>query len=99
MKRLICATLASTLALSLLGAGAAEAAPWHGHRGHGGYARGWHGYRHDNGAAIGLGLGLFALAAIASQADEPRYYAPPPAYGYGPPPPAYGYGPPEGYDR
>lgn len=95
MKRLICATLA----LSLLGATAASAGPYN--RG-GGYARhhsGWHGGR-DNGAAlIGLGIGLFALGAIAasSQRDRgyDRYYD---SYDYGPPPPprpAYRYG----YDR
>jgi hypothetical protein len=95
MKRLICATLASALTLSLLGAGAAEAAPRYGHAS---YSRGWHGYhRHDDGAAaaIGLGLGLFALAALAANAHD-DYYAPPPAAYGPPPPPAYGpaYGPP-----
>jgi hypothetical protein len=80
MKRLISAALA----LSLLGATAASAQPYrHGgghHRSHGGG---------NNGAAIlGLGLGLFALGAIAasSQRDryEDRYYD---RYDYGPPPP------------
>jgi len=64
MKRLICATLA----LSLLGATAASAQTYrHGgghHRSHGG----------GNGAAIlGVGLGLFALAAIASSSQRDRY--------------------------
>lgn len=93
MKRLICATLA----LSLLGATAASAGPYnrgggYHHRHHGGGGR-------DNGAAlIGLGIGLFALGAIAasSQRDRgyDRYYD---RYDYGPPPPPpryerYGYG-------
>ena len=93
MKRLICATLA----LSLLGATAASAGPYnrgggYHHRHHGGGGR-------DNGALIGLGIGLFALGAIAasSQRDRgyDRYYD---RYDYGPPPP-----PPRyeryGYDR
>lgn len=96
MKRLICATLA----LSLLGATAASAGPYnHG----GGYGR-HHGGGRDNGAAlIGLGIGLFALGAIAASSqrdrDYGRYYD---SYDYGPPPPpppvyrsrydSYGYG-------
>jgi hypothetical protein len=77
MKRLICAALA----LSMLGATAAAAQPYH--RGGYGYAGGWH--RHDNtGALIGLGLGLFALGAIAAASDRDRYYD---RYEYGPPPP------------
>ena len=67
MKRLI----AVTIALSLLGSSAAMADGWHGrydgryeHRGHG-----------DAGAAIALGLGVAALAAIASQHyDHDGYY-------------------------
>lgn len=80
MKRLISAALA----LSLLGATAASAQPYrHG----GGHYRSHNGG--NNGAAIlGLGLGLFALGAIAasSQRDryEDRYYD---RYDYGPPPP------------
>ncbi|MES2473272.1 MAG: hypothetical protein V4601_10595 [Pseudomonadota bacterium] len=87
MKRLICATLA----LSLLGATAASAQPYRG----GGHHRSHNG---GNGAAlVGLGLGLFALGAIAasSQRDRysDRYYD---SYDYGPPPPPryrsrYGY--------
>ena len=110
MKRLICATLA----LSLLGATAASAQSFHGGYGHGGYGGGyghggygggyghgggWH-HRGDGGALIGLGIGLFALGAIAAASDHDRYrdryydryeYGPPP-----PPPPAY-YG--RGYDQ
>lgn len=77
MKRLICAALA----LSLLGAGAASARPYHG--GYGGhYHGGWHG--RDDGALIGLGVGLFALGAIAAASSRDRYYD---RYEYGPPPP------------
>jgi hypothetical protein len=73
MKRLISAATSSLLALTLLGTSAAVADPWGRGRGH--YDRG---YRHgDNGAglAIGLGVGLFALAAIAASQhhDEDRY--------------------------
>lgn len=102
LKRLLCATLA----LSLMGATAASARPWNsGHHadnrshyshsyGHGD-RYGWRGERHhgNDGAAavLGIGLGLFALAAIASSNDDryygDRYYGPPPP----PPPPAYGY--------
>jgi hypothetical protein len=95
MKRLICATLA----LTLLGATAASAQSHYrggfghhdGYR-HDGYRHdgGWHG-RGDNGALIGLGIGLFALGAIAASQHD-RYYD---RYDYGPPPPpppAYGYG-------
>ena len=73
MKRLISAALA----LTLLGTSAAVADPWGRHGGgwrdHGRYDRG---YRHgDNGAglAIGLGVGLFALAAIAASQHNDRY--------------------------
>lgn len=93
LKRLVCAALA----LSLMGVTAASARPWSGGRhydrgSHYSYDHhGWRGHR-DNGAgvALGVGLGLFALAAIASQNDDRYYdYGPPP-----PPPPAYrgGYG-------
>ena len=76
MKRFISAALA----LTLLGTSAAVADPWGRRGGH--YDRG---YRHgDNGAglAIGLGIGLFALAAIAASQhhDEDRYDRR--AYGY-----------------
>jgi hypothetical protein len=96
MKRLLSAALAGTMALSLLGATAASAQPYgHGGFGHGGYGHGWHG--HDNtGALVGLGIGLFALGAIAAASNHDRYYD---RYDYGPPPPpppaygpAYGYG-------
>ena len=88
MKRLICAALA----LSMLGATAASADPFR-HGGYG-YDRGWH--HHDNsGALIGLGIGLFALGALAASSNHDRYYD---RYEYGPPPPPppayynYGYG-------
>ncbi len=87
MKRLI----AAALALTLVGATAASAQPYR----HGGYDHGWHG-RGDRGALIGLGVGLFALGAIAAVSEHDRYYD---RYEYGPPPPpppAY-YGPRYGY--
>ena len=82
MKKFLATALAGTL---LVGAtGAAMARPYHGH----GYDRGYH---HSNaGAAIGLGIGLFALGAIIASSHDrygPAYYAPPP-----PPPPLYRYG-------
>jgi len=82
MKRLI----AATLALSLLGTAAVSASPYH--QGYGGYRHGrWHG--HNDGALIGLGVGLFALGAIAAASTHDRYYD---RYDYrSPPPPAYGY--------
>jgi hypothetical protein len=89
MKRLI----AATLALSLLGTAAASARGFHGgFGGHGGYhGGGWHG--RNDGALIGLGVGLFALGAIAAASSHDRYYD---RYDYGPPPPPppppYGYG-------
>ena len=73
MKRLISAALV----LTILGSTAAVADPRGRHgggwRSHGHYDRG---YRHgDNGAglAIGLGVGLFALAAIAASQNNDRY--------------------------
>jgi len=93
MKRLISAALA----FSLLGTSVAVADPWGRHGGWGGRGHYDRGYRHgDNGAglAIGLGVGLFALAAIAASQhhDEDRYDR-----GYG----AYdnGYGYNNGYGR
>jgi hypothetical protein len=98
MKRLLSALTAGALALSLLGTTAASAQPFR-HGGYGGYhGGGWHdrGWRgHDNtGALVGLGIGLFALGAIAAASSHDRYYD---RYEYGPPPPpppppAYGYG-------
>jgi hypothetical protein len=89
MKRLISAALV----LTLLGATAASAQGYRG--GHGGYSRGygggWHG-RGDGGALLGLGVGLFALGAIAAASDRDRYYD---RYDYGPPPPP----PPAYYGR
>ncbi len=94
MKRLLSALTAGTLALSLLGATAASAQPFRHGGYHGGYHGGWNnrGWRgHDNtGALVGLGIGLFALGAIAAASSHDRYYD---RYEYGPPPPppAYGY--------
>jgi hypothetical protein len=99
MKRLITTLTASALALSLVGATAASAQPYrHGGGYHGGWHdRGWHG-RGNDGALIGLGVGLFALGAIAAASSHDRYYD---RYEYGPPPPPppppayygrYGYG-------
>ena len=87
MKRKFSARLiASTLALSLLGATAASADPYHhggfGYRG--GYHGGWHGHGDNTGALVGLGIGLFALGAIAASSQHDRYYD---RYEYGPPPP------------
>lgn len=97
MKRLLSATLAGTLALSLVGATAASAQSFR-HGGHG-YSRGYNGYgygyghRNNDGALLGLGIGLFALGAIAAASSrdryEDRYYD---RYDYGPPPPSYRYG-------
>jgi hypothetical protein len=95
MKRLISALTAGTLALSLLGTTAASAQSYrHGGWGHGGgwHDRGWHGRGDNTGALVGLGIGLFALGAIAASSHHDRYddrydYGPPPP----PPPPAYGY--------
>jgi hypothetical protein len=97
MKRLICATLA----LSLLGATAASAQSYRGGFGHGGFGnRGyhdsWHG-RGDGGALLGLGIGLFALGAIAAASEHERYYD---RAEYGPPPPpVYDRGYDRGYNR
>ena len=92
MKRLI----AASLALTLLGSAAASAQPYyHGGFGGGYHRGGWHG--RNDGALIGLGIGLFALGAIAASANHDRYYD---RYEYGPPPPpppAYGYGYNRGY--
>jgi hypothetical protein len=99
MKRLISALTAGTLALSLLGTTAASAQSYrgdfgrHGGWGHGGgwNDRGWHGRGDNTGALVGLGIGLFALGAIAASSHQDRYYD---RYDYGPPPPpppAYGY--------
>lgn len=61
-----------------------------------GRSDGWYGRGGDGGALIGLGIGLFALGAIAAASEHDRYYD---RYDYGPPPPpppyhgrGYGYG-------
>jgi hypothetical protein len=94
IKRII----GAALALSLLGATAASAQGYRhgggGYHGGGYHGGGWHG-RGNDGALIGLGVGLFALGAIAASQQD-RYYD---RYDYGPPPPpppAY-YGPRYGY--
>jgi hypothetical protein len=73
MKRLVCAALAITL----IGSTAAVADPYGRGNWGGGYSRQDRGdYRHgDNGAglALGLGVGLFTLAAIASQHNDRDY--------------------------
>ena len=100
MKRLISALTAGTLALSLLGATAASAQSYrHGGWGHhGGYNRGWHGRGDNTGALVGLGIGLFALGAIAAASNRDRYDRYYDRYEYGPPPPpAYGYYAPPAY--
>jgi hypothetical protein len=95
MKRL----MSAVLALTLLGATAASAQPYR-HNNYGSYShsygRDWHRHNDNTGALIGLGIGLFALGAIAAASShhdryDDRYeYAPPPP----PPPPAYRF-----YDR
>lgn len=99
--------LSAALALSLLGATAAQADSFYGPRG-GHYERyDRHDYdrdrdhyrHHDNsGALIAAGVGLFALTAIlASQNNErERVYVRDDRYAPPPPPPPY-YGPRDGY--
>lgn len=85
MKKLLATAIAGTLLVTATGA--AMARPYHGY-GH--YDRGYH--RGNAGAAIGLGLGLFALGAVIASSNRdygPAYYAPPPPP---PPPPVYRYG-------
>ena len=98
MKRLISAAIA----LTLLGTAAASAQSYrhggygYGGYGHGGYSRGWHGRGNNDGALIGLGIGLFALGAIAAASSHDRYED---RYDYAPPPPPPAYGPRSGYDN
>ena len=67
MKRLI----AATVALTLLGSTAAMARDYHGHDRYDGYNRHHHS---DAGPAIAVGLGIAALALIASShSDHDRY--------------------------
>jgi len=89
MKRVIALALAATL----LGSTAASARSWGHHSGHG-----WHhgyGYHHGNGDAAAIGLGIFALGALAIMSSQQAHddydarYAPPPP----PPPQAYGHAP------
>ena len=92
MKRLVCAALALTLIGSTAAIAHDNEDNWGGYsqRDRGDYHRG------DNGAglAIGLGVGLFALAAIAASQHHDRYdnggygYGGGNYYGRG----AYGYG-------
>ena len=44
----------------------------------------------DTGAAVGIGLGSFALGSMLGAASRPYGYYPY-GYGYAPPPPAYAY--------
>jgi opacity protein-like surface antigen len=87
MKKILATALTGTLLLTATGAAMAQ--PYRGHA----TVRYDRGYHHSNtGAAIGLGIGLFALGAILASSQnryDDRYdyrYAPPP-----PPPPAYRY--------
>lgn len=93
MKRILSLALAATL----LGSTAAAAQGWGGHHYSQGGNRGWshhgYGYHHDRGdAAAAIGLGIFALGALAiissqnaHEYDARRYddrYAPPPSPDY-----------------
>lgn len=65
--------LSAALALSLIGGTAAYADPYHGpHYEHRGW--GYHERHHDNGAATAaaVGIGLFALVAIAAANEHDR---------------------------
>jgi hypothetical protein len=100
MKRILALALAATL----LGSTAASARGWSGHHSysHGSYGHYGHHYGHGD-AAAAIGLGIFALGALAilssqnaDRYDAPVYergYGPPPGYGAPPPPDAY-----NGYD-
>ncbi len=94
MKRVIALALAATL----LGTSAATAQSW----GHHHYDRGWHhgyGYHHDHGdAAAAIGLGIFALGALAIISSQNAHRYDEPAYDrYGPPQRDY-YGDPDDHD-
>lgn len=79
--KLIAGALAAVTALTVVAAPAE--AQWRGR--HGGYHHGYH-RGGGGGAAIGgLVAGALIGGAIAAS-QQPRYYAPAPAYGYGPPP-------------
>jgi hypothetical protein len=81
MKKLLATALAGTLLVSATGA--ALARPYHYGPSHN-YSRYDRGYHHGNaGAAIGLGLGLFALGAIIASSQNHYYAPPPPRYRYG----------------
>lgn len=70
MKRLI----AATVALTMLGSTAAMAHDYRGHRGHDRYDHYSRHHHSDVGPAIAVGLGVAALAIIASsQSDHHRY--------------------------
>lgn len=97
MKRLISLALAATL----LGSTAASAQGWGGHHSHGGHGWSHHGYYrgHDN-SGVAIGLGIFALGALAIAASQNAHRDEAPAYEdrYGPPPSAYDNGP-RGYEN
>jgi hypothetical protein len=95
MKKFLATAIAGTLLVTATGAAMAQPYRGYGHYGH--YDRGYH--RGNAGAAIGLGLGLFALGAVIASSNRdygpayrdygPAYYVPPPPP---PPPPVYRYG-------
>ncbi len=85
MKRV----LSLALATLLLGSTAASAQGWgHGHS-HGNYGWSHHGYHGGHGdAAAAVGLGIFALGALAIISSQNAHHYDAPAYDdrYGPPP-------------
>jgi hypothetical protein len=99
MKRVLSLALAATL----LGSTAAMAQPgWGGHIGHS-YHGGHYGYYHHDGgdAAAAIGLGIFALGALAIISSQNAHQYDAPGYDdrYGPPPPDYRNAPDSRYDN
>lgn len=97
MKRVLSLALAATL----LGSTAAMAQPgWGGHYGHDSHYGHYGRYHHGHGdAAAAIGLGIFALGALAiiSSQNAHRYDAPAYDDRYGPPPSDYRDAPGDGY--